>query len=166
MDTEGSVSSEQPAAISQNITIYAPLNGEVKAISEVNDPTFSAGVLGQGAAIIPAEGKLYAPFDGEVSSIFDTKHAIGLEHDGVEMLIHIGLETVSLGGKYFDAKVKAGDSVKAGDLLIEFDLDSIRKEFDIITPVLVTNADDFSSVEMVKGTGTVKVGDPLIKVVQ
>lgn len=158
-----SAPAEQPAAVSGDVTIYAPMNGEVKKLKEVNDPTFSEGILGQGMAIIPAEGKLYAPFSGKVSSVFDTKHAICLEDaNGTEMLIHIGLETVSLGGKYFNAKVKDGDTVKTGDLLIEFDLNAIRKNFDTITPILVTNADDFSAIEELKASGTIKVGEPLM----
>ncbi len=151
----------------EDITIYAPLNGEVKPLNEVNDPTFAEGILGQGAAIIPSEGKLYAPFEGKVSSVFDTRHAICLQSEaGAEMLIHIGLETVSLGGKYYTAKVKDGDMVKTGDLLIEFDLNSIRKEFDTITPVLITNADDFSAVEALQTTGTIKAGKAFLKVKQ
>lgn len=147
------------------LTVCAPLNGEAKPLSEVKDPTFSEGILGQGAAIFPSEGKLYAPFDGRVASIFDTRHAIGLEGaGGVEMLIHIGLDTVSLGGKYFTAKVKAGDLVKTGDLLIEFDVDAIRREYDTITPVLVTNAADFAGVETLKTAGTIKAGEPFLKV--
>lgn len=147
-------------------TIYAPMNGEVKALQEVNDPTFSEGILGQGAAIIPTEGKLYAPFDGKVSSVFDTRHAICLEDgNGLEMLIHIGLETVSLGGKYYKAKVKDGDLVKKGDLLIEFDREAIGKEFDLITPVLITNVDDFSTIETLKTSGTIRVGEPLLHAV-
>lgn len=146
-------------------TIYAPLNGEAKKLEEVDDPTFSAGILGQGAAIIPSEGKLYAPFDGTVASIFDTKHAICLENSsGAEILMHIGLETVTLGGKYFDAKVKAGDTVKTGDLLIEFDLEAIKKEFQTITPVLVANADDFEDVISIKTSGKIQAGDAFIEV--
>ncbi len=146
-------------------TIYAPLNGEAKKLEEVDDPTFSAGILGQGAAIIPSEGKLYAPFDGTVASIFDTKHAICLENSsGAEILMHIGLETVTLGGKYFDAKVKAGDTVKTGDLLIEFDLEAIKKEFQTITPVLVANADDFENVISIKTSGKIQAGDAFIEV--
>ncbi|MCD8089898.1 MAG: beta-glucoside-specific PTS transporter subunit IIABC [Clostridiales bacterium] len=150
---------------SDEATVYSPLNGEAKAIEEVNDPTFSQGVLGQGVAIIPSEGKLYAPFDGTVASVFDTKHAICLENgSGAEMIIHIGLDTVNLGGKYFTAKVKNEDKVKKGDLLIEFDLEAIKKEYDTITPVLVTNADDFSEIVPLKTTGAVKVGEPVIKI--
>lgn len=155
------VSKEKTA---DEITICAPLNGEVKPLKEVNDPTFSEGILGQGAAIVPSEGKLYAPFDCKVASVFETKHAICLEKDGVEMVLHIGLDTVTLGGKYFTAKVKGGDSVKMGDLLIEFDLEAISKDFDTITPILVTNASMFSDFEVLKNAGAVKAGEPLLRV--
>lgn len=162
-----SASAQQSSQKVSDGMVYAPMNGEAKPLSEVNDPTFSEGILGQGAAIVPSEGKLYAPFDGKVSSVFETKHAVCLENnDGIEMVLHIGLETVSLGGKYFTAKVKGGDQVKAGDLLIEFDLDEIRKDFDTVTPVLVTNSAAFSAVEVLKTAGTVKVGEPLLKVVK
>lgn len=153
-----------PKAVPETITIYAPLNGEIKRTEEVNDPTFAEGILGQGAAIIPSEGKLYAPFDCTVASLFDTHHAINLEGDGVEMLLHIGLETVTLNGKGFTPHVKDGDRVKAGDLLIEFDLEALKKGFDTITPILVTNADDFAAVEQMKTSGTVKAGDPILTV--
>lgn len=147
--------------------IHAPLNGEVKPLSEVNDATFSGGILGQGVAIVPAEGKLYAPFDGKVASIFETKHAICLENDqGVEMLIHIGLETVSLGGKYFETKVQAGDTIKTGDLLVTFDLKEIAKDFDTITPVLVTNADEMGEIAVQKQSGAIRAGAPLMVVKQ
>lgn len=153
-----------PKTVPETVNIYAPLNGEIKRTEEVNDPTFAEGILGQGAAIIPSEGKLYAPFDCTVASLFDTHHAINLEGDGVEMLLHIGLETVTLNGKGFTPHVKDGDRVKAGDLLIEFDLEALKKGFDIITPILVTNADDFAAVEQMKTSGTVKVGDPILTV--
>lgn len=160
--TETTEAGGQPAA--GNVTICSPLNGEVKPLSEVNDPTFSAGILGQGAAVIPSEGKLYAPFDCTVASVFDTKHAICLEKDGIEMVLHIGLETVSLGGKYFTAEVKGGDLVKKGDLLITFDLEAIAKDFETITPVLVTNAAEFPGFEVLKTSGRVKAGEPLLRV--
>ncbi len=164
-DSQADTIAEQPSDAVGDLMVYAPMNGEAKALGEVNDPTFSAGILGQGAAIIPTEGKLYAPFDGKVASVFDTRHAICMEGaGGMEMLIHVGLDTVSLGGKYFTTKVKDGDVVKAGDLLLEFDVDSIRKEFDTITPVLVTNADDFSTIEVIQATGKIKVGEPFLKV--
>ena len=145
-------------------TIFAPMNGEAVDLADVPDETFSAGILGQGVAILPSEGKLYSPVDGTVTQVFDTKHAICLATaTGAEMLIHIGLETVSLGGKHFTPKVKDGDTVKAGDLLIEFDLDEIKKDFKTFTPILVTNAEDYSSVEMLINSGKVSVGEPLYR---
>ena len=145
--------------------IFCPLNGELKPLKEVGDPTFSGEILGKGVAVIPSEGKLYAPFDGEVSMVFETKHAIGLVKGDVEMLIHIGLETVSLEGKYFNAKVKAGDRIKKGELLIEFDLDAIAEEgFDTITPVIVSNADDFAQITADRTSGTAAVGAHLLTV--
>ena len=149
------------AALS-DVTVSSPLNGELVELSKVPDATFADGVLGQGVAILPSEGKLYSPVNGTVASVFDTKHAIALVTDsGAEMLIHVGLETVSLNGKYFTPKVKDGDKVKAGDLLMEFDLESIKKEFPTFTPVLVTNADEYSSLDVIKTSGPVKVGDQL-----
>ncbi len=145
--------------------IYAPMNGTVKALEDVDDPVFSSGGMGQGAAIIPEEGKLYAPFDGTVSMVFETLHAVGLENEaGVEMLIHIGLDTVKLNGKHFTAKVNSGDTVKKGDLLIEFDKDAIAKEYSMDTPVIITNSDDFDILEVVAAAGPVKAGDALLKV--
>lgn len=149
------------AALS-DVTVCSPMNGELVELSKVPDATFADGILGQGAAILPSEGRLYSPVDGTVASVFDTKHAISLVTDsGAELLIHVGLETVSLGGKYFTPRVKDGDKVKAGDLLMEFDLDSIKKDFKTFTPVLVTNADDYASVDMIGNYGPVKVGEPI-----
>lgn len=150
------------AAALSDVTVCSPMNGELVELSKVPDATFADGILGQGAAILPSEGRLYSPVDGTVASVFDTKHAISLVTDsGAELLIHVGLETVSLGGKYFTPKVKDGDKVKAGDLLMEFDLDSIKKDFKTFTPVLVTNADDYASVDMIGSYGPVKAGEPI-----
>lgn len=161
-----SAASAQEGDHSGEITVYSPLNGEVKKLSEVNDPTFSEGVLGQGAAVIPSEGKLYAPFDCEVAMVPDTKHAVALVHEtGVELLIHIGLDTVSLNGKYFSPKVKPGDKVKKGDILVEFDLQALQGEgYDMITPVLVTNADEFESVTPAADLGISKAGMEFLKI--
>lgn len=149
----------------ESFMVYAPLTGQVKSLSEVPDETFSEGVLGRGAAIIPAEGKLYSPVDGKVITIFDTRHAIGISGpDESELLIHIGLETVSLGGKYFSPKVKEGDQVKAGDLLIEFDLEAISRDFQTITPILITNADDYNEIIPIKTEGDIRMGEPLYEV--
>lgn len=161
-----SAASAQAGDHSGEITVYSPLNGEVKKLSEVNDPTFSEGVLGQGAAVIPSEGKLYAPFDCEVAMVPDTKHAVALVHEtGVELLIHIGLDTVSLNGKHFVPKVKPGDKVKKGDILVEFDLQALQEEgYDMITPVLVTNADEFESVTPAADLGISKAGMEFLKI--
>ena len=154
---------EAPAVSNGSVTIYAPLNGQVKSNTAVSDPTFAEGVLGRGAAIIPTEGKLYAPFDGTVFGVADTKHAINLIGPGeIEMLIHIGLDAVELAGKCFTPKVKDGDTVKAGELLIEFDLDEIKKKYDSITPILVINADDYDAIELLKEGETVRVGEPIL----
>lgn len=145
--------------------IFSPLEGELKPLQEVNDPTFSEEILGKGFAVVPSEGKLYAPFDGTVSSVFDTKHAIGLtDAFGMELLIHIGLETVSLKGKYFDVKVQPEMEVKKGDLLVEFNLDEIKKSFDTITPVIITNSDDFSDIKILRDPGSVSVGEAVLEV--
>ncbi len=171
---DGMDASDSPEAVSvfeaegkgAAVTIYAPMNGEMKPLEEVNDPVFASGAMGQGAAIVPNEGKLYAPFDGTVAMVFDTLHAVGLVNDaGVEMLIHIGLDTVKLNGKHFTAKVKVGDTVKTGDLLIEFDKDEIAKEYSMETPVIITNVDCFEKVDTVTAAGSVQAGTPLLKVI-
>ena len=133
----------------RTITVNSPMNGIVKDLSEVDDPMFSEKVLGNGAAIESNDGKVYAPFDGIVMSLFPTRHAIGLlSTDGVEMLIHIGLDTVKLDGKYFTAHVKQDQKVKQGDLLIEFDQEEIKAAgYDTIVPVIITNTAEFKSVE-------------------
>ena len=109
--------------------VFAPISGEAVSLTQVNDETFSAGILGEGIAILPSDGRVLAPFDGEVVSIFDTKHAIGLKSDGgVELLIHVGLETVQLNGKYFIAHVKDGQRIRKGERMLEFDPEAIRAE--------------------------------------
>jgi len=132
-------------------TVYSPIKGEVIALADTPDETFSSEALGFGCAIIPAEGIVKAPFDGEVSMIFETKHAIGLKCDDVELLIHVGINTVDLGGKYFEVMVDEGDSIKAGQTLIKFDMEGIKAAgYNLTTPVVVTNADDFAAVNQLK----------------
>lgn len=128
--------------------ILSPITGKAVSLSQVNDITFSEEIMGKGAAIIPSEGRAVSPVDGIVSAIFETKHAIGITADnGAEILIHIGLDTVKLGGKHFTAHVKSGDRVKAGDLLVEFDIKAIQEAgYETITPVLVTNPDNYSNI--------------------
>lgn len=146
--------------------IVSPLAGEVISLAAVQDDAFASGVLGKGLAIIPAEGKLYAPCNGEVTALFPTGHAVGVKSDaGVEVLMHIGIDTVKLEGKYFTIKTEAGTKVKTGDLLVEFDLEMIAEEgYDITTPVLITNAAEYVDVSGETGK-TVKPGDELISII-
>lgn len=147
--------------------VCAPLTGKAVALSEVSDPTFGEEILGKGAAIIPSDGRVVAPVNGTVETVFDTLHAIGLKsEEGVEILIHIGLDTVKLGGKHFKVHVKSGDHVTVGTLLVEADLEKIKEEgYDVITPVIVSNSFDYGDVLAVTGQD-VKAGDDLLKVVK
>lgn len=146
-------------------TLVSPAKGKAVPLSEVNDPTFADGLLGKGVAVVPAEGKIHAPADGTVEMMFETKHAVSLKTEyGTEILVHVGLDTVNLKGKYYEAHVQAGDAVKAGDLLISFDIDQIKAEgYDVVTPVLVCNTDDYASVDAVTGND-VEPGDTIIKI--
>ncbi len=131
--------------------IFAPMTGKVIELSGVDDGVFSEGMLGNGAAIEPTDGKVFAPFDGEVQMVYDTKHALGLiSNSGVELLIHVGIDTVQLNGKYYDVKVENGQKIKKGDLLVNVDLDGISKAgYRTVTPVIVTNSDDFSEINII-----------------
>lgn len=128
--------------------VYSPVQGEMITLDSVNDPTFAQKMLGDGVAVIPEDGKFYAPFDGVVETVFPTKHAIGLKSDtGIELLMHIGLDTVELKGKPYDVKVKANQRVKKGDLLVNADLDAIKKAgYDTTTPLIVTNSKEFVEI--------------------
>lgn len=132
--------------------VYSPLNGNAIPLSEVKDETFAGEVLGKGMAVIPKEGKVYAPFDGVAETVFDTKHAIGLtSQDGIEVLIHIGINTVELNGRHYETHISEGDEVKAGQLLVTFDPEAIRQEgYDITTPIIVTNSDDYEEIKIEK----------------
>lgn len=132
-----------------SVSINSPINGEMLPLSEVQDEAFSGGMLGKGVAFEPVEGKVIAPFDGEVVSLFPTKHAIGLlSNDGVELLIHVGLNTVDLDGKFFEAHVKQGDQIKQGQTLLTFDLASIREAGYVTqTPVVITNTENYRDVK-------------------
>ena len=148
-----------------NIAVYAPMEGKAVPLKEVNDGVFSEDMLGKGMAIIPTVGKVAAPFDGKVSMIYTTKHAIALTStEGVEILIHVGIDTVQLNGKYYDIKVAVGDEVKAGDLLAEFDIKGIESEgYRTITPIIVANTDAYKDVVAV-ASGEVKIKDHLFNV--
>lgn len=147
--------------------ILAPIQGKAVSLSQVNDITFSQEIMGKGAAIIPSVGRAVSPVNGVISALFETKHAIGItSDDGTEILIHIGLDTVKLGGKHFTAHIKSGDKVKAGDLLVEFDIEAIKKEgYEVITPVIVTNVNDYKDVLSLIDKD-VKEKDELIKVIK
>ena len=133
--------------------VYAPLAGEAVAISEVPDPTFSSGAMGNGIAIKPTDGKVCAPVNGTVDMMFDTGHAVTLVSDnGIEILIHVGLETVGLEGKPFQVKVQNGQKVKQGDILMIADLDAIKAAgLPTITPVLICNPDDYTTFNTTTG---------------
>ncbi|MBD1379634.1 PTS sugar transporter subunit IIA [Metabacillus arenae] len=121
--------------------IYSPLTGEIIALTEVPDPVFAQKMMGDGLAIIPKEGKVVSPIDGEIIQVFPTNHAIGIKSmKGLEILIHVGLDTVELEGEGFDAIVQEGQSVKVGDALLNFDIEFLeRKNKEIITPIIITN---------------------------
>lgn len=138
--------------------ISSPMRGEVISLTEVKDETFSSGMLGQGLAVIPSEGAVYAPFDGEVTTIFPTLHAIGLtdKTGTVELLIHIGMDTVELNGEGYRAFCKSGDKVKKGDKLIGFDIDLLKeKGYDVTTPVIIANSQDFAEIRTLKEGKTI-----------
>ena len=148
------------------LEVTSPVNGTIMMLSDVKDEAFSSEALGKGIAIVPNEGKLYSPIDGIVEAVFPTGHAIGLKAtNGAEVLIHIGFNTVDLGGKYFDTKVKNGQSVKKGELLVAFDIDKIKNEgYDVTTPVLITNHDIFRSV-VATNEAEIKVGENILTLV-
>lgn len=128
--------------------IGAPIEGEAVEISRVSDPTFGQEILGKGVAIIPKEGKVVAPCDGYIEMVFDTKHAISMKSDhGTELLIHVGIDTVTLKGKHFTSYVEAGQHVTAGSLLLEFDITGIKNAgLDVITPMVVCNSSNYKKI--------------------
>ena len=150
---------------SKEISLYAHLTGTVIPLENVEDEAFSSKVLGEGTAIEPTEGKLYAPCDGRVDMVFDSKHAVNLVSvDGCEILLHIGIDTVKLGGKFFEAHVSDGQEVHRGDLLISFDVEGIRKAgFKTTTPMIICNTDDYHAVAAI-ASGKVAAGEAIIQI--
>lgn len=149
----------------EGMGVASPIKGKTVELSQVSDPTFGECMLGKGVAILPEEGKVYAPADGEISMMFETHHAVSMvTTDGIELLIHIGLETVALKGEGFEAHVESGDQVKKGDLLLSVDLEKIKSQgYDIISPVVVCNTDDYTDVSGVL-LEKVEPGDLIIKI--
>lgn len=142
------------------VSVAAPISGKVVPLSEVPDEAFAQGLMGDGVAIEPTEGLIIAPFDGTVSHLIDTHHALIIEHSsGLQLLIHVGINTVALNGDGFKARVKTGDAFKAGQTLLECDLDKIRSAgYPVVTPIIVANEDGAEKVESTYKT--VKAGDP------
>lgn len=147
----------------QSEIIESPLTGEVINLADTSDTAFASGALGRGVAIIPSEGKLVSPVNGKISALFGTNHAIGIETEqGAEVLVHIGIDTVQLNGEFFKAYVSQGDNVKKGQLLIEFDIEGIKSAgYDTVTPVVVTNDQEYTRVEAVK-LGETTIGEPIL----
>lgn len=165
IETKEEVKESQEEKVENSCIIVAPIEGNAISLEEIGDGVFSEGMLGKGVAIEPTVGRAVAPVNGTVSTIFDTKHAVGLtSDDGAEVLIHIGLDTVKLNGEYFNTHVKAGDKVKAGDLLVEFDIEKIKEAgYPTVTPIIVTNTDSYNDVEAI-AKGAVKEKDKLVSV--
>ncbi len=165
--TEEKPKQEQTAspANAASIVMCSHLNGTVVRIEDVEDDVFSQKILGDGIAVEPSEGKLYAPCDGKVDSVFDTRHAINiLSTDGAEVLLHIGIDTVKLGGKHFEAHVTDGQEIKKGDLLISFDIEAIKAEgCKVTTPLIIGNTDEYSAITPA-AQGKISAGDEIIKI--
>ena len=163
-EAEESEEEEQKEQTAEIKKIESPLAGTVIPLSEVHDEVFASEMMGKGCAVIPKEGKVYAPFDGKVVGLLDSHHAVGMEStDGVEVLIHVGMDTVKLNGKCFTIHVEEGEQVKKGQLLLEFDISGIKEAgYEVTTPIIITNSDEFNDVEM-KAEGQVTVGTKLLE---
>ncbi len=156
---------DEVEAMEYAINITSPVEGNVISLSEVPDATFAQEILGKGVAIVPQKGVIYAPFDGTVDVMFETGHAVGIVgENGIELLVHIGIDTVNLEGKCFTPKKVTGDSVKKGDILIEFDIKKIKEEgYDVTTPVIISNTEQYVNIE-ITATGEVTKESNLIRV--
>ena len=155
-----------PVEVLKNVAISSPLQGEVMPLSQVPDEVFSSGMMGQGVAIMPTDNKVYAPFDGKVVMVTGSKHAIGLTADnGIELLIHVGLDTVQLNGAPFNYKVAEGDRFKAGDVLLEFDLAAIKQaDLSPITPIIVTNSAAYAMITPENELKNINTNEPILQI--
>lgn len=162
-DSEEEETAETVASIDAE-EVYSPLTGEVRPLSAVKDPTFSQEIMGKGIAIVPEKGEVVSPVSGKITTVFKTKHALGITSDnGAEILIHVGLDTVKLDGKHFKAHVKDGDIVEAGQKLVSFDIEAIKAEgYDVITPVIITNTNEYGKISPVREIGHVVPTDAIL----
>ena len=154
----------EPSQAGQSQLLHAHMNGKVVPLEQVPDEAFSGKVLGDGCAIEPTDGKLYAPCDGVIDTVFDTCHAVNMRSDqGAELLLHVGIDTVKLGGKYFTAHVQDGQQVKTGDLLLSFDADKIRQAgYQLTTPLIVCNSEDYGKMEPL-AAGVIRAGAAFLR---
>lgn len=156
---------KQVVEVKERGYIYSPLEGNVIPLESVEDEVFSSGMMGKGCAIIPTDGNLYAPFDGEILLVASTKHSIALQsEDGIEFLIHVGMDTVNMEGKGFIPKVKVGDKVKCGQLMMTFSIPEIKAAgYVATTALIVTNSDQYENIELIN-ENTAKKSDKIIKI--
>ena len=154
-----------PKFAGEKMTVMAPIDGKVIPLEQIPDETFATAILGPGCGIEPTGDTVYAPFDGTITQVASTLHAIGItSDDGIELLIHVGIDTVKLDGVPFTAHVKEGDRVQAGDLLIEFDRQAILDAgYDLATPIIISNSDDYREIDTV-ASSAVEAGQPLLSV--
>lgn len=148
----------------KSMEVMSPMKGTVIAMSEVADPTFAGEILGPGVAIVPKEGKVVSPVDGKVGVMFETKHAVSISGPGgVEMIVHVGIDTVELKGEHFTAHKNTGDPVKAGDLLLTFDMDAIKEAgYDVTVPVVICEKGNYTDIECFHGKET-EAGEVIIR---
>ena len=148
----------------KTISLKAVEDGRTIPMDEVNDQTFAQELLGPGIAIVPSNGTVVSPINGTIATVMDTKHAVCIQgEDGLELIVHAGLDTVELNGKYYQTYKEIGDQVKAGDVLLEFDLEEIAKAgYDVTTPIVITNLGDYKITKCLTGQ-QVKVGEEVIQ---
>ena len=148
----------------KTISLKAVEDGRTIPMDEVNDQTFAQELLGPGIAIVPSNGTVVSPIDGTIATVMDTKHAVCIQgEDGLELIVHAGLDTVELNGKYYQTYKEIGDQVKAGDVLLEFDLEEITKAwYDVTTPIVITNLGDYKITKCLTGQ-QVKAGEEVIQ---